>query len=344
MSTFETNNEIIDIEDSSNTDINVEEGNKDINNYDGNVGSDIQQTTIFNSILDKSNSQVTYSDVLEIATDLCRTVSDDPLKCKSTYGIIFEWITKLREGEDFDISFNNKGLPSDETMRNKQPLAAVITPKLKRRKRQKRYKSSKELSQMYCTRNNMNTICDKSDSSQSSNDISFSKDTNYKPYTSKSKKRNMDEDFVLKGNSDRRYCFLCRKPQCTRWTCSILKGYEKVPGRLLVKGNQEVRDNLISLIATLDNHVLCFNRSRDDQRVIFNELPRKVKAIIVYKKYIMEKNVSQMSQNDNICIECTLLGDHGEVIENYSKALFKKICIIRYVGKGTNNLVVDNLS
>ena len=45
MSTFETNNEIIDIEDSSNTDINVEEGNKDINNYDGNVSGHIQQTT-----------------------------------------------------------------------------------------------------------------------------------------------------------------------------------------------------------------------------------------------------------------------------------------------------------
>ena len=129
----------------------------------------------------------------------------------------------------------------------------------------------------------------------------------------------MDEDFVFKGNSDKRYCFLCRQSQCTRWTCNILKGYEKLPGRLLVKGNQEVRDKLISLIATLDNHVLCYNRSGDDQRIVFNELPKKVKAIIVYKKYMMENNVLQMSQNDNVCIECTLLGKLGEVIEIIQK-------------------------
>ena len=51
-----------------------------------------EATTVFNSILDANNSKVGYNDVLEIATDLCRTVSDDPILCKHAYGTIFEWI------------------------------------------------------------------------------------------------------------------------------------------------------------------------------------------------------------------------------------------------------------
>ena len=51
-----------------------------------------------------------------------------------------------------------------------------------------------------------------------------------------------------------------------------------------------------------------------------------------------------MSQNDNVCIECTLLGDLGKVMKNYKNALFQKNCLIRHIGKSKNNLVVDNLS
>ena len=66
--------------------------------------------------------------------------------------------------------------------------------------------------------------------------------------------------------------------------------------------------------------------------------------MIVQKKYIMEDNVSQVSQHENVCIECTLLGELGNPIENYNDALFNKMCIIRHIGKSKNNLVVDNLS
>ena len=70
----------------------------------------VESNTVFNSILDANNSQVTYNDVLEIASDLCRTVSNDPKLCKITYATIFEWITKLREGDKFEIKFVNTAL------------------------------------------------------------------------------------------------------------------------------------------------------------------------------------------------------------------------------------------
>ena len=111
-----------------------------------------------------------------------------------------------------------------------------------------------------------------------------------------------------------------------------------------MKGNQEVRDRLITLIATVDNHIICFNRAGDDKRIIYHELPRKIKAIIVQKKYVIEESASEMSQHNNVCIECTLLGDFDNPIPNYNNALFHKICIIRFIGKSKNNLVIDNLS
>ena len=97
-------------------------------------------------------------------------------------------------------------------------------------------------------------------------------------------------------------------------------------------------------MASVDNHVLCYKRGEHDKRLVYVEVPRKVKAIILHKKYIIEENLSLLSQHVNVCIECTLLGDFGKVIDNYSKALFTNLCIIRHVGRSKNNLVVDNLS
>ena len=98
MSTFGINPEIIDVEDgcNDNTSINnsdgeiicLDENNSDDNDQQNN-SDDNQDTVVFNSILDKHNSKVTYSDVLELATDLCRTVSDDPKLYRSTYATLF---------------------------------------------------------------------------------------------------------------------------------------------------------------------------------------------------------------------------------------------------------------
>ena len=101
---------------------------------------------VFNAILDNNDSKVSYSDILKMATDLCRTVSDSPKLCKSTYATLFEWITKLREGENFDIKFCNKALPgSKEANINVDPLPAVVTPALGGRKKRKyTRKSTKE--------------------------------------------------------------------------------------------------------------------------------------------------------------------------------------------------------
>ena len=123
-----------------------------------------------------------------------------------------------------------------------------------------------------------------------------------------------------------------------------MKGYEKKPGRILHKGHQESRDTLINLLSNVDNRVSCHNRKTRDKRVVYSELPKKIKAIIIEKKYVLEDNVSYVSPHDNICIECTILGDFGEPMEKYKNALFHKNCVIRHIGKSAMNLIVDNIS
>ena len=149
--------------------------------------------TVFNAILDNNDSKVSYSDILEMATDLCRTVSDSPKLCKSTYATLFEWITKLREGEDFDIKFCNKALPrSKDANINVNPLPAVITPGVTGRKRRGRYKSSEELKRKAVGKSTT-SIC-----------------TNIVYINNRGMHVQPDENFVSKGNKERRFCSLCR--------------------------------------------------------------------------------------------------------------------------------------
>ena len=150
--------------------------------------------------------------------------------------------------------------------------------------------------------------------------------------------------FVAQSKSKKLYCFLCRESGCTRWKCNVLQQFEKVPGRILRKNDTDARDKLSSQVKYMDNHVLCLQREEDDKRILYSELPRKMKALIVHKKYAIHKNLAYCKPEDNTCIECTLLGDRGLVIDNYDKALFQRACVSKYIDKSPNNLIVDNLS
>ena len=342
MSTFRTNPEVINLEDNDGENRNAPQSDSinadDIANkvslaHDNVIDHDIIETD-YTRTMDSTSKKVTYRDVLEVATDLCRTVSDDPQLCKSTYATISEWISRLRQGNDFEVAFHNKSLPHTSNSSKRQtPLPSVITPVGGSKKTRKRYKSSTEI-----RRRNY-----KSQRTQSSDDENDDIIVGTSTLTGKNS-NNIDSNYTTPGMAERKYCFLCRQPKCTRWTCAILQSYEKVPGRILPKGNQELRDKLVTLISNVDNHVICHNRNSDDARVVYDEFPKKIKALIVIKKFIMEDDVQHRSPHDNVCLECTLLGDLGEPMAMYTEALFKKHCVMRYIGKSKNNLVVDNLS
>ena len=292
-----------------------------------NVDYEDHESTVRNSIIDNYESTVKYKDLVEVATDLCRTVSDHPMLCKSTYNSLHEWTAKLRSGDDFDVAFHNKNI---NLVRGgggtKMPHPAVVSPPLQGRKRHKRLKSSQEYQRGLFT--------------------SHPEKQNKSVATKRKRKSVMadDELFVSGGKQRKLYCFLCRQPGCTRWKCNILQEYCLSPGRILQKGHQESRDRLCDIISSLKNKVVCYKRKRNDKRNVYDEFPKKIKALVIHNKYVIHNNVAHFSRDENICLECTLLGDNGKVIVNYDRALFHRPCVIRYVVKGINNLIVDNLS
>ena len=150
--------------------------------------------------------------------------------------------------------------------------------------------------------------------------------------------------FVSPGKSRKLYCWLCRQPGCTRWKCNILKQYEKVPGRLLPKGNQESRYRLSQQILNVNNAVACHKRTKKDKRLVYNEFPRVIRALIIHKKYTIHNNVAYSYPEENTCLECTLIGDRGLAIPNYVKGLFSRDAVNKYVTAGRGlQLIVNNL-
>ena len=325
LSTFKTSNEIIDLQEDDN------ESEKTIhqvvyNPFAIDVDNEVSNITVSNSIIDSQDSNVTYGDIKEVALDLCRTVSADKTLCKKTYTQLHEWIEQLRSGNEFQVNFQCITLPSvvnENYASMKLPQAAVITPLLPGNKRKKRFKSSQEIKRTatlssYKTKKNR--------------------------YSSQMQNNNDDDDFVVAVRSKKYKCMLCRQPGCTQWKCNILQDYEKIPGRILQKGNRESRDKLVDIIDSVDNSIICRKRSKNDERIIHNEFPTKTKALIIHFKWTIFQNVAYCSPQENTCLECTLLGEKGLPIEYYDKALFHRHCVKKYINKSYNNLIVDNLS
>ena len=136
---------------------------------------------------------------------------------------------------------------------------------------------------------------------------------------------------------------MCGQPGHGRWGCTVLKRFAKNTANILPKNNLRSREKVCLMLIT--NTAEDIEPIRDnDNRIIFHELPKKVLGMVIHKKWrkLNENIISPLHQN-NICVECTLLGKKGVVIINYSKALFTVGCINLYVGRSANNLIVNNI-
>ena len=105
---------------------------------------------------------------------------------------------------------------------------------------------------------------------------------------------------------------------------------------------QTERDNLLQVIANTTG-INCFKRKEGDDRVIYNDFPNKVKALIIYKKFVVHDDIVILLHISNLCLECTLLRDRGNPMKPYVKALFSIGCVSRYVAKGTTSLILNNM-
>ena len=67
-----------------------------------------------------------------------------------------------------------------------------------------------------------------------------------------------------------------------------------------------------------------------------------MKALILYKKYVVHNDAVLLLHISNLCVECTLLGERGIPKNQYVKALFSSGCVGRHVAKASGFLILNN--
>ena len=87
-----------------------------------------------------------------------------------------------------------------------------------------------------------------------------------------------------------------------------------------------------------------FTRDENDERIIMKNFPKKrLPAVILHKRYLIQDNLVNNKVPDNLCIECTFLKKGGDEDINCTKLLFLAKDVATYVQRTTTNLVVSLL-
>ena len=85
-------------------------------------------------------------------------------------------------------------------------------------------------------------------------------------------------------------------------------------------------------------------RQFHDERIVANELPKKVNALIIHKRYyiktFLDQTLGNIAPSDNICVECSIIKDNYTVED---KQLFEPSVIIRHILKNKTNVLVNLL-
>ena len=138
-----------------------------------------------------------------------------------------------------------------------------------------------------------------------------------------------------------RKCVLCVTQGCGgQFVCQKLRLYGGLPLKRL---NKFVRQQLQSNLAKKSSFQSLF-RNEGDERSIMNSFPRgTLPAVILHRRYMIDKNMIEPDQSDNYCIECTFLLIGGEEDPRYTRVLFRVGDVGAYVTKNQLNVVLSLL-
>ena len=124
-------------------------------------------------------------------------------------------------------------------------------------------------------------------------------------------------------------------PQCAKWTCQKLKAYRVT---ILPKDNLQARINFCNKLI-VPEELNPDKRSVEDVRMVYVSFPKRVKAVVVHKKYIVSNTVMNVMDVNNICIEVTLLTNGGMELENYVRVLVAPGSVYKWCTSSKNSLV-----
>ena len=105
---------------------------------------------------------------------------------------------------------------------------------------------------------------------------------------------------------------------------------------------QELRDNLSLCI--MSNISLpaapIYKRQIDDIRVVKIEFPKKLRALVLHMKMMINPHLIGVCSTENFCVECTLVKDDYKYGE---KEFFSSGVLNRFIVKSDKNMLVNRM-
>jgi hypothetical protein len=78
---------------------------------------------------------------------------------------------------------------------------------------------------------------------------------------------------------------------------------------------------------------------------VFHQLPAlsEIRGVVIHRRYMVNSNLVQVEISENICLECTILTEHGVEHERYTKQLFNVECMSAHIVRNKTNLIMVQL-
>ena len=253
---------------------------------------------------------IDYVELTRVANELIRCAVNDSNLCNKIYRSLVIWTQKLRNKDEFEISFlSGKKLSTnavvDVEKDSNLPLPASVRP-AQVNAAQKRKKSIRE-----------RQLARKSSKTSSSSDV-------------------IAECTLLPhGTNGTKSCGLCKGRGHNRMRCQrLLHDFGQYP--IPLSDQSQRKKVALSLNAVEFNGSPIFRRPFNDKRSIIKEFPKHVKCLVIHQRYLINGNVSSLYSNNNICIECTIIRQDYGILENEKKILFDPGSLLGYIMKGCN--------
>ena len=233
-------------------------------------------------------------------------------------------------------------LPSVEVKDNKNSdagLAVMAVNRLVTYKRraadQPRLKSIQELKRC--------KVVDISNNDKLRTDIpSIAENTDKIPVRKKVPRNAIDESQNLPiGKASKKSCSLCKRTgHHNQYECYEFKRvYGVTP---VAKSDSTARDNIVKSLLQVNKHPI-YNRNDDDERIVMKELPKRMAALVIHRKYKVDDNNMSQTYQDNICIECSVVKEGLIPHDLNTRQLCEPTAVSRYIMKSKSNIVGSQL-
>lgn len=146
---------------------------------------------------------------------------------------------------------------------------------------------------------------------------------------------------VKKGGSRTHHCNVCGDRGHNQYKCKRLHtDFGVFP---LANKDKLARKTLIVKILSIQSlpGYPIFQRQINDIRPIIDEFPKKVAALVMHRRFLINAYLTGHHKECNTCVECTI------VRENYTmgpKYLFEPNVIVTHIVKSQTNVIVNCLS